>query len=205
MAKFAIETQSAETLEYVRRMAILAEYHDKEVKHHIERIRGYTEIIAHGLNLPYEEVEIMSVASMLHDIGKISIPVGLQVKVDKFDPFEWEIIMKHPVIGADILHDSDSPYLQTGELIALTHHERWDGSGYPGSLREQDIPLGGRICAVADVFDALTTPRPYRKEIPVNDALGLIQKSAGTLFDPDVAKSFHRFFGDVLNIRRLNT
>jgi putative two-component system response regulator len=205
MAKFAIDTQTDETLEYVRRMAILAEFHDKEVKHHIERIRGYTAIIAQGLILSPQEVELISVASMLHDIGKIGIPTGLQVKVDKFDPFEWEIIKKHPVIGADILHESDSPYLQVGELIALTHHERWDGSGYPRGLQEEDIPLGGRICAVADVFDALTTPRPYKKEIPVHDALGLIQKSAGTLFDPDVAKSFHRFFGDVLNIRRLNT
>lgn len=204
MPKFAIETQTTEILEYVRKMAVLAEYHDKEVKHHIERVRGYTEIIAQGLNLTSQEVDFLSVASMLHDVGKIGIPVGLQVKVDKFDPFEWEIIKKHPVIGADILHESDSPYLQVAELIALSHHERWDGSGYPRGLQEEDIPLGGRICAVADVFDALTTPRPYKKEIPVHDALGLINKSSGTLFDPDVSRVFDRFFDDVLNIRRLN-
>ena len=119
MPKFAIETQTTEILEYVRKMAVLAEYHDKEVKHHIERVRGYTEIIAQGLNLTSQEVEFLSVASMLHDVGKIGIPVGLQVKVDKFDPFEWEIIKKHPVaklmgVNAENLDDVfDETILET--------------------------------------------------------------------------------------------
>lgn len=198
MSRMLTEVVSRESLEYVRRMAYLAEYRKPGIKNHLDRIRGYCSIIGRGLNLSSQENEMISVASQLHDIGEIGVPEGILAKTGNLTAEEWELVKRHPIIGAEILRGSNSPLLQAGEIIALSHHERWDGSGYPYGLKGEEIPLSGRICAVADVFDALTTPRLYKEEIPLADALRLISDSGGQLFDPTLVEIFADSFTDIL-------
>lgn len=202
MSRLLTEVVSRDSLEYVRRMAYLAEYRKPGIKNHLERIRGYCSIIGRGLSLSSQEIEMISVASQLHDIGEIGIPEGILAKTGNLTADEWEVVKRHPIIGAEILRGSTSPLLQTGEIIAMSHHERWDGSGYPYGLKGEEIPLSGRICAVADVFDALTTPRPYKAEVPLADALRLIADSGGQLFDPMLVEIFADNFTDILKTRQ---
>ena len=190
--------------EAIQRMAIIAEYREKNIAQHIERIHLYTKIIAQGMGLRTKDVEIISIASQLHDIGKVGIPEALFLNPSKISAAEMELIKKHTFIGAEILHGSQSPGLQVGETIALTHHERWDGSGYPKGLSGEDIPISGRICAIADVFDALTTPRSYKAEISIQEALALIQKSSGVMFDPVLVSVFSENFSEIIRTYQNN-
>ena len=184
------------------RMACIAEYREGNNTSHIERMRGYAQVLARGLGLNNREAQIVSAACQLHDIGKVGIPEALLLKIGDFTANEWEVIKRHTVVGGDLLKGSVSPFLHAGESVALTHHERWDGSGYPTGLKGEDFPLGGRICAVADVFDALTTPRLYKKEISVDDARRLIVDAGGSLFDPKVVEIFDEEFDEILKIRK---
>lgn len=204
MPKQTTELNQTETLDLVRRMGYLAEYRESGVRSHLERIRAYCRVLSFGLGLTSREVELTSLASMLHDVGKASIPESILVKTGELTAFEWEKVKNHTVIGADILANSDAPVLQIGSMIALSHHERWDGSGYPRSLIGEDIPLSGRICALADVFDALTTKRHYKQEIVPQAALELILDTSGQLFDPKLVKIFHQNFEEILSIRQFN-
>ena len=192
-------------LDAIRRMAYIAEYRKANTLSHIERIRGYCFVIANRLGLSLNEAKIISYASQLHDIGEIVLIDSLLSKNGKLTPYEWELVKRHPTVGAEILGGSSSPIMKAGEIIALTHHERWDGSGYPQGLREEGIPLGGRICTLADVFDALTSKRSYKEEIPPEQALQLIQDSSGQLFDPTLVKVFTNHFDEIIEIRRMNT
>ncbi|NIV14467.1 MAG: HD domain-containing protein [Aliifodinibius sp.] len=182
--------------------AYIAEIKEWDNRSHIERIRRYTSLLATEMNLPLNESRLFSIAAQLHDIGKISIPDSILKKTDNLEPHEYEIAERHTLEGAKLLRGSNSVILQTAEIIALTHHERWDGSGYPRGLSGEDIPLSGRICALADVFDALTTTRPYKTEINPLKALELIKDSSGVLFDPNLVKIFEDNFDDVLSIKR---
>jgi putative two-component system response regulator len=204
MNRLSTETITRESLEFVRRMAWLAEYRKPHIKNHLERIRGYCSVIGRGISLTTQEVEIISQASQLHDIGEAGVPEAILTKSGDLTDMEWEMIKRHPIIGAEILHGSSSPILQAGEIIALTHHERWDGSGYPYGVKGEDIPLSGRICAIADVFDALTTPRVYKKEISTNDAMRLIADAGGHLFDPKLVEIFVHNIDEILRIRQNN-
>jgi len=204
MSRLLDEVVSRESLEYVRRMAYLAEYRKPGIKSHLDRIRGYCSIIGRGLSLSSQQIEMVSVASQLHDIGEIGVPEGILAKTGNLSAEEWDLVKRHPIFGAEILRGSNSPILQAGEIIALSHHERWDGSGYPYGLKGEEIPLSGRICAVADVFDALTTPRPYKAEIPSADALRLIADSGGQLFDPTLVEILMDCFADIIKIRQLS-
>ena len=177
-------------LDTIRRLVIAAEYKDRDTATHIERIGLYCEHVAGTLKLPPGEVEIIRHASPMHDVGKIGIPDAVLLSPRKLDPEEWEIMKTHPAIGARILAGSPSPVLQAGETIARAHHERWDGSGYPGGLRGEDIPLAGRICAVADVFDALTSNRHYRDALPNATVWEMMQAERGRHFDPAVLDVF---------------
>lgn len=197
-------TINREALDFVRRMAYTAEYRKPDIKYHLERIRGYCSIIGRALDLSSQEVEIIAHASQLHDIGVAGIPDTIFTKTGDLSGHEWELVKRHPIIGAEILHGSPSPLLQAGELIALTHHERWDGTGYPYGIKGEDIPLSGRICALADVFDALTTPRLYKKEISVDEALHLIADSGGQLFDPNLVEAFTKNAQEIFKIRQTN-
>lgn len=204
MSKYATEVLNREVLDVVRRMSALAEYREPGIKNHLERIRGYCMVVARGLDLSVQEVEVIANASQLHDIGEIGIPDAILTKAGKLSPYEWEVVKRHPVIGAEILRGSPSTLLQAGEIIALSHHERWDGSGYPYGLKGEDIPLSGRICAMADIFDALTTKRPYKDEVSVEEAYDLILESSGVLFDPQLLTVFKDHFDEFLVIRQNN-
>ena len=193
-----------ETLDFARRMAYMAEFRKPDAKNHLERIRGYCSIIGRALDLSKPEVELIAYASQLHDIGTVGIPEAIITKTEDLTDYEWELIKRHPIIGAEILHGSPSPLLQAAEIIALTHHERWDGSGYPYGISGKDIPLSGRICALADVFDALTTPRSYKKEISVEEATQLMVDARGQLFDPNLVVVFVENIREVIKIRQSN-
>jgi len=185
-------------------MAALAEYGEPGIHHHLERIRGYCYVLARGMDFPMQDAEVISYASQLHDIGEIGIPDTLLMKSGKLSPYEWEQVKRHPILGAEILRGSPSVVLQMGETIALTHHERWDGSGYPYGIKGEEIPVPGRICALADIFDALTTRRSYKAEIPVAEAHQLILDNSGVLFDPTLVQAFSENFEEIVKVRQMN-
>jgi putative two-component system response regulator len=186
----AQRTTYAAHLDTIRRLVLAAEYKDQATASHIERIGSYCELLGRSLQLAPQEVERLRFASSMHDVGKIGIPDNILVKSGKLDPAEQEIMRQHTVIGAHLLHGSPSELLQMGETIALCHHERWDGSGYPDGLSGDAIPLVGRICAVADVFDALTSDRPYRAAVPSATVYEMMAAESGRHFDPAVLQVF---------------
>ena len=177
-------------LDTIERLVLAAEYKDRDTAAHIERIGGYCATLGKGLNLSPQEVELLRYASQMHDVGKIGIPDVILLKSGRLDEAEWKIMRQHPTIGARILHGSPSDLVQMGEIIALSHHERWDGAGYPSGTAGEAIPLVGRICAVVDVFDALTSDRPYRHALPNSVAYGMVAAERGQHFDPGVLDLF---------------
>jgi putative two-component system response regulator len=179
-------------LEILDRLALAAEYRDDDTQDHAWRIGRTCFLLAVGLGLPRPEVELIRRAAPLHDIGKIGIPDAILLKPGKLTDEEFELIKTHTTIGAEILSGSRSALLRMAEHIALTHHERWDGGGYPHGLHGEQIPLPGRIAAVADVFDALTHERPYKQAWEVTEAVAEIFHESGVRFDPAVVKAFSR-------------
>lgn len=178
-----------------------AEHRDPETHEHIIRMSNYSQLIAQRMGLPEDECELMLSASPLHDIGKIGTPDHILLKPGKLTPAEFEIMRQHTVIGEKILSNSASPILQAGAQIAISHHEKFDGTGYPNGLKGKAIPLYGRIVAVADVFDALTSERPYKKAWDLDRANSLIVESRGGHFDPDVVDAFFDVYDQVLEIK----
>jgi len=176
-----IEQRERETL---YRLARAIEYRDAGTGIHLLRMAHYAEVLAETLGMGDEEVAVLTSAAPLHDIGKIGIPDAVLQKKGGLTEEEFAVMRRHPLIGHDILRDSQSRFVQMGATIALRHHERWDGSGYPDGLEGEEIPLPARIVAVADVFDALTSERPYKHAWPVEEALAYLQTHRGTLFDP---------------------
>ncbi|MGH2941321.1 MAG: HD-GYP domain-containing protein [Solirubrobacteraceae bacterium] len=177
-------------LEMLERLALAAEYRDDATQEHAWRIGRICSQVARTLGLPDHEIELIGRAAPLHDIGKIGVSDGILLKPGKLTDDEFELIKSHTTIGAEILAGSKSPLLRLAERIALTHHERWDGGGYPAGVCGEAIPLAGRIVAVADVFDALTHERPYKEAWSVDDALGEILNQAGRQFDAGVVDAF---------------
>ncbi len=197
-----LERKYQEINETIFRLAYLAEVKEWDNRKHLDRIRNYSLTLASFLSLTKEEALIFSIASQLHDIGKALIPDELLRRSGNYSPEEWKVIEKHTLQGAQILESSLSPLLQTGSVIALTHHERWDGSGYPSHLQKEEIPLSGRIFAVVDVFDALTSKRSYKNLTSDQDALKMIKDSSGILFDPQVVKVFDSHYNDLLKLKK---
>jgi putative two-component system response regulator len=189
-------------LETVERLATLAEYKDKVTGRHIQRMSEYCAVIARGLKLPDAEVELILHGSRMHDVGKIAVPDAILRKPGSLDSAEWKVMRAHSIIGSVILDNSSSKILQAGRLIALHHHERWDGRGYPSGLTGTDIPLWGRICAVGDVFDAVTSERPYKPAFPNDEALQLLKDGRGTHFDPRVVDVFFECLDEILAIQQ---
>jgi len=161
-----------------------AGYRDYETGAHISRVGLYADVIAQGLGLPLEQQAVLREAAAMHDIGKVGIRDHILCKPGRLDDAEMAIMRTHPQLGHDLLKDSSSRLLQAGATIALTHHEKFDGSGYPHGLAGEAIPLLGRIVAVADVFDALTSQRPYKKPWPMEDAAQYLREQSGLHFDP---------------------
>ncbi len=188
-------------LQVVRHLGRAAEYRDNETGLHIVRMSQISAIVAKSLGWNAADCELILLASPMHDIGKIGISDGILLKRGKFEPHEWEIMKTHASIGADILSDGDSSLLQLASLVALTHHEKWDGSGYPKGLVGEAIPQAARIVAIADVFDALTSARPYKRAWSIEQAVALITERSGTHFDPEVVEHFHKCLPEILTMR----
>jgi len=188
-------------LQVVRRLGRAAEYRDNETGLHIVRMSQVSALLAKSLGWNETQCELMLHASPMHDIGKIGIPDTILLKPGRFEAGEWEIMKRHTLIGGELLDGDDSELLQMARAIALTHHERWDGSGYPYGLTGEDIPQTGRIVAVADVFDALISARPYKKPWSVEEAVSFIGDGAGSQFDPEVVTHFMQCLPEVLAIR----
>jgi putative two-component system response regulator len=178
-------------LDTIYRLARAAEYRDESTGGHIHRIGSYAALIARALGMSEEEVDCITYAAPLHDIGKIGIPDSILLKPGKLNAGEWEIMKKHTLNGAMILEGSTSKYIQMAQVIALSHHEKWGGDGYPLGLKGENIPLPGRITMIADVFDALRSPRPYKEAFSFEKSLALIKESEH-FFDPAVFKAFFR-------------
>ena len=177
-------------LQVVRRLGLAAEYRDNDTGMHILRMSRMSALLGQAIGLDGEQVDLLLNASPMHDIGKIGIPDAILLKPGKLTATEWEIMKTHTLIGANLLAGDQSNLMKMACQIALTHHERWDGSGYPQGLAGKNIPLAGRIVAVADVFDALISRRPYKKPWPLEEALAFIQREAGKHFDPLLAERF---------------
>jgi two-component system response regulator RpfG len=161
----------------------------------------YSRLIATALTLEPDEAQTIELAAPLHDIGKIGIPDQILLKADRLDAAEWEIMRRHPVIGHEILKGSASKYVRMGALIALGHHEKYDGSGYPNGLVGDHIPLCARIVAVADVYDALTSVRPYKKAWTYDQAFDYVTTQAGKHFDPRMVDAFTGMKKQILQIQ----
>jgi response regulator RpfG family c-di-GMP phosphodiesterase len=177
-------------IEIISRLGAAVESRDAETGSHIERISFLAQRLALAVGLSEHDAERIGHASAMHDIGKIGIPDSVLLKPAALDATEWELMQTHTTVGATVLSGSRSSLVRLAEVIALTHHERWDGSGYPFGLRGEKIPLAGRICAICDVYDALTSKRPYKDASSPEDALGYIRRASGSHFDPELAEAF---------------
>jgi putative two-component system response regulator len=177
-------------IEVLQRLCLAAEFRDDDTGQHTHRVGRVSALLAKVLGLPDELVQLIRLAAPLHDVGKIGVADGILLKPGRLTPDEFRVMTTHTGIGGRILSGSQSPLLQLAEQIALTHHERWDGGGYPLGLRGEGIPLAGRIVSVADVFDALTHRRPYKQAWPAGDAAAEIERLAGSKFDPRVVEAF---------------
>ncbi|MGE4192854.1 MAG: HD-GYP domain-containing protein [Pseudodesulfovibrio sp.] len=187
--------------EIIRRLGVAAEYKDNETGMHIIRMSAYCRILALAAGMDESAADILHSAAPMHDVGKIGIPDHILNKPGRLDPDEWEIMKTHTTIGAQIIGRHDHELLVLARSIALTHHEKWDGSGYPAGLSGENIPLEGRIVALADVFDALTSKRPYKDPWPEDRAVAYIKEQRGGHFDPALADLFVGCMDAVREIR----
>ena len=192
-------------LDVVHRLARAAEYRDNETGAHIVRMSHFAVILGRACGMSEQECDVLFHATPMHDVGKLGIPDRILLKPGKLDPEEFETMKQHTVIGAQLLANSQSPVLRMGEIIALTHHEKWDGSGYPNRLSGEDIPLPGRICALADVFDALSSKRCYKDAWPLEKTLAEIRSSSGKHFDPRLVEIFEELLPVILNVQQTHS
>ncbi len=188
--------------ETIFRLARIVEFRDEETGQHLHRMSSYCESLARLMGDDEQHCELVRLASQLHDVGKVAVPDSILLKRGKLTPEEFEVIKGHAETGFQMLSGSASEVVQMGALIARTHHERWDGSGYPRGLASEDIPLQGRIAAVADVFDALTSDRVYRSALPVKSAVEMMREERGAHFDPEMLDRFLGAMPEIEAIRR---
>ena len=200
--------------QFIHCLARAAEYRDDDTGKHVFRVGRYAAILATELGAEPASVELIEMAAQLHDIGKIGIPDAILLKPGKFEPDEFAVMQRHCELGVSIIQggagrdlmsaapELDSvPVLRLAMSIAATHHERWDGCGYPLGLKGEEIPLAGRIVAVADVFDALSSERPYKQPMPLEKCLAILQAGSGTHFDPRLIDTFFAVLDEILDIR----
>ncbi|MDF3196133.1 MAG: response regulator [Pseudomonas sp.] len=188
-------------LQIVQRLGMAAEYKDNETGLHVIRMSHFSKVLALAAGFSEAAAEELLNAAPMHDVGKIGIPDAVLRKPGKLDEEEWAVMRQHVEIGARIIGEHASGLLRTAQRIALSHHEKWDGTGYPNGLSGEDIPLEGRIVAIADVFDALTSVRPYKAAWSVEDAVGLLQEESGRHFDPQLVELFIQQLPLILEIK----
>jgi len=189
-------------LDTIWRLSVAAEYRDEDTASHIRRISNYSFILAEELGQPPDWCELLFYASPMHDIGKIGVPDSILLKPDVLSDEERKVMMEHTEIGANILAGSDELLLKMSGKIALTHHEKWDGTGYPRNLISTEIPLSGRIVALADVFDALISKRCYKTAFPLNKVNGIITEERGKHFDPDIVDAFFSSYDGFIAVQK---
>jgi putative two-component system response regulator len=194
-----LRTSREDTIE---RLSVAAEFRDDETASHIKRMSRYTGLLCGWTGLDRDRSDMVRTASIMHDVGKIGIPDSILLKPGKLTPDEYTFMQQHAEFGYRILWGSKSTLISLAATIALTHHEKWDGSGYPKGLRGEEIPLEGRIAAVADVFDALTTHRVYRKAFGLPDAVKIMKEGRGTHFDADLLDLFITHLDEVLQVKQ---
>jgi putative two-component system response regulator len=187
--------------ETILRLARAAEFRDDETAAHLQRMSHYCHLLGKKRGLDEYTCEMLLVASPMHDVGKIGIPDSILLKPGRLTPDEFQIMKQHAEIGYQILSGSESPLVELAANVAHTHHEKWNGSGYPRGLAGADIPIEGRIAAVADVFDALTSARPYKAAWTVDDATALMLKGRGEHFDPELVDLFLDSLNEILEIK----
>lgn len=188
--------------ETINRLSIAAEYRDEETRRHVERMSRYCGLLSRHLGLSAERADMVRVASQMHDVGKIGIPDRILLKPKRLTAAEYAIMQEHTMIGYRILCGTQSELGETGATLAWTHHEKVDGSGYPRGLVGDAIPLEGRIAAIADVFDAVTTDRVYRRKFPLGKAIEIIREGRGSHFDGDMVDVFFGIMDEVIRVRQ---
>jgi putative two-component system response regulator len=188
-------------LQIIQRLGKASEYKDNETGSHILRMSHYAHIIALAYGYSPEQAEELLNAAPMHDIGKIGIPDYIMMKPSKLNEEEYKIMQQHPLIGAEILGKCDSPLLALAKSVSLYHHEKWDGKGYPHGLQGDDIPIEGRIVAVADVFDALTSKRPYKKAWSIEETMTYMVEQSGKHFDPNLIVLLQKNLDKILHIK----
>jgi putative two-component system response regulator len=191
----------AREIETIVRLTRAAEFRDDVTGMHVIRVGKMCESVARKLGMHEEDCKIMLLAAPMHDIGKVATPDGVLLKPGPLTPEEFEIMKQHTTAGYEILKDSDSPMLRCAAEIALTHHERYDGSGYPRGIVGDAIPLSGRLCSIVDVFDALTSERPYKHAWSVEEALAELDAKSGTQFDPELLRTFQQHIAEIVAIK----
>jgi len=189
-------------LDTIRRLTVAAEFKDQDTGLHIERIGLYARVLAEALGMSPGEAETVRYAAPLHDVGKLGIPDHVLLKPGKLDEAEALIMRSHTTLGWELLADSESDVIRMGQVIARSHHERWDGDGYPDRLRSGDIPLEARICSVVDFFDAMTMDRPYRQAFAMEAVLRMMKEQRGAHFDPEVLDAFFDHLPEIKTIRQ---
>lgn len=187
--------------ETIFRLCLAAELRDTDTGNHIKRIQAYTEVIALKCGMSREKAEQLGLASSMHDLGKIGIPDHVLLKPGKLSPAEFEIMKQHTVIGAKALAEGNSELLRVAHLVALSHHERWDGRGYPQGLHGADIPIEARIVGLVDAFDAMLSRRPYKNPLPVEKAVAIIVGEKGLHFDPQLVDIFVASLDEITAIK----
>lgn len=189
-------------LQVIQRLGRASEYKDNETGMHVMRMSHYSKVIALAYGMPESAADNLLHAAPMHDIGKIGIPDSIMLKPGKLTDEEFAIMKTHPEIGAEILGDADSDLISLAKVVSLTHHEKYDGSGYPKGLKGEEIPIEGRIVAIADVFDALTSVRPYKEAWSIEKAVAFIESQSGAHFDPDIVQVFKECLDSILEIKQ---
>ncbi|MBU2881775.1 response regulator [Psychrosphaera sp. B3R10] len=188
-------------LQVIQRLGRASEYKDNETGMHVMRMSHYAKVVALAYGYSEEQADNLFNAAPMHDIGKIGIPDAIMLKPGKLTDEEFAEMKKHPEIGAEILGDSDSELIELAKVVSMTHHEKWDGTGYPNQLKGEEIPLEGRIVALADVFDALTSVRPYKDAWSIEKALDFITSQKYKHFDPQLVDLFISKIDDIIKIK----
>tara|TARA_R110001583_G_scaffold6499_1_gene32796 strand:- start:15341 stop:16324 length:984 start_codon:yes stop_codon:yes gene_type:complete len=196
-----VEELKRTRLQVIQRLGRAAEYKDNETGMHVMRMSHYSKVISLAYGHSAKDADALFHAAPMHDIGKIGIPDSIMLKPGKLTDAEFAEMKKHPEIGAEILGESDSDLIELAKIVAMTHHEKWDGTGYPKQLKGEEIPIEGRIVALADVFDALTSVRPYKDAWPIEQAVDFITSQKNKHFDPELVDLFVQELDQMIKIK----